>query len=136
MAMLLSTLLNGVEYRLVKGSLSSRVVSIENDSRKVGAGSLFVAITGAKSDGHDYIYRACEMGASCVVVDKKRNGYSDEEIIENSKDYNTTIIEMEDTRVAMALSAQSVISSTAKRRQHAGLLLNRLISTGSLTRWL
>ncbi len=102
MAMLLSTLLNGVEYRLIKGSLSSRVVSIENDSRKVGAGSLFVAIIGAKSDGHDFIYRACETGASCIVVDRRRNGYSDEEIIENSKDYNATIIEMEDTRIAIA----------------------------------
>ena len=102
MAMLLSTLLNGVDYRLIKGSLSMRVISIENDSRKVGAGSLFVAITGARSDGHDYIFRACETGASCIVVDKNRKGYTDEEIIEGAKDYETAIIEMEDTRVAIA----------------------------------
>ena len=103
MAMLLSTILNGVDYRLIKGKLGVRVASIENDSRKVTSGSLFVAIKGQQSDGHDYIFRACEQGASCVVVDRTMNRFTDEELIENSKDYETTIIEMADTRVAVAI---------------------------------
>ncbi len=102
MAMLLSTLLNGLEYRLVKGSLNTRIRTIENDSRKVTSGSLFVAITGARSDGHDFIYRACELGASCVVIDKNRKGYPDEKIIEDTDGYDTAIVEMDDTRVAIA----------------------------------
>ena len=101
--MLLSTILNGIDYRLIKGTLDVHVSSVENDSRKVSKDSLFVAIKGQQCDGHDYIFRACEQGASCVVVDKEMNKYSDEELIENSKDYDTAIIEMPDTRVAVAM---------------------------------
>ena len=103
MAILLSTLLNGVEYRLIKGSLSSRVVSIENDSRKVGAGSLFVAIIGAKCDGHDYIYRACETGASCVVVDLFLWQNSKQSLFKLSSRYRNEELKV---KVAFTLKAQ------------------------------
>ncbi len=55
MSMLLSTLFQGTEYRLISGSMRRRVSSIEENSGKVVKDSLFVAIIGFEVDGHSYI---------------------------------------------------------------------------------
>lgn len=44
--------------------------SIAFDSRQVQPGSLFVAIRGNSTDGHDYLNQAIEKGAAAVVVDQ------------------------------------------------------------------
>ncbi|GAA1474089.1 UDP-N-acetylmuramoyl-tripeptide--D-alanyl-D-alanine ligase [Corynebacterium felinum] len=41
---------------------------VEFDSRKVGHGDLFVAIPGARVDGHDFAQRACDQGAVGVLA--------------------------------------------------------------------
>ena len=45
----------------------SPVSMLTDDSRRVCKGALFVAIEGAKADGHDYIAEAVRRGASAVV---------------------------------------------------------------------
>ena len=68
--MLLSEIIKGVE--LVETiSADVEVKSIEFDSRKVVAGSMFVATRGTAVDGHDYIGKAIEAGASVVVCEEK-----------------------------------------------------------------
>jgi UDP-N-acetylmuramoyl-L-alanyl-D-glutamate--2,6-diaminopimelate ligase len=55
------------------GPLPSRdpdLVDLTNDSRKVRAGSLFVAVRGLNHDGHDYVEAACKAGAAAVVVQR------------------------------------------------------------------
>lgn len=49
------------------------VTDVVYDSRKVTKGSLFVAIKGFKSDGHEYIEKALEMGAAVIVGEDSRN---------------------------------------------------------------
>ena len=67
--MLLSEIIKGVE--LVEAiSADVEVKSIEFDSRKVVAGSMFVATRGTAVDGHDYICKAIEAGASVVVCEQ------------------------------------------------------------------
>lgn len=41
---------------------------VETDSRSSGPGSLFVALAGERSDGHDYARKAADSGASAVLV--------------------------------------------------------------------
>jgi UDP-N-acetylmuramoyl-tripeptide--D-alanyl-D-alanine ligase len=38
------------------------------DSRLIGPGDVFIAISGARDDGHNYIARAVENGAKCVIL--------------------------------------------------------------------
>ncbi|MCK4671054.1 MAG: UDP-N-acetylmuramoyl-L-alanyl-D-glutamate--2,6-diaminopimelate ligase [Candidatus Aegiribacteria sp.] len=45
------------------------VSSIEEDSREVSRGSLFVAVTGFDTDGHQYVGQALERGAVAVVTE-------------------------------------------------------------------
>jgi len=52
------------------GNMSLDVKGICFDSRKVQQGSLFVAVKGTLSDGHDYIERAITSGAVAVVCEK------------------------------------------------------------------
>ena len=66
--MLLSEIVKGVE--LASTILSDiEVKNIQFDSRKVEAGSMFVATRGTAVDGHTYISKAVEAGASVVVCE-------------------------------------------------------------------
>jgi len=54
----------------VKGDTGTIISDISFDSRKVGPGTLFVAVRGTKSDGHDFIPAAVSSGASAVVCER------------------------------------------------------------------
>src|SRR5882757_9623240 len=53
----------------VRGELPDWVYSVDDDSRRVRAGSLFVAVRGSTRDGHDYLDRAKGAGAVAAVVE-------------------------------------------------------------------
>ena len=44
------------------------ILNIAHDSRKVKQGTLFIAISGEKNDGHDYIFDAIDKGAIAVIA--------------------------------------------------------------------
>jgi UDP-N-acetylmuramoyl-L-alanyl-D-glutamate--2,6-diaminopimelate ligase len=46
------------------------VTGITGDSRVVGPGTLFFAVRGSKSDGHDFVANALAQGAAAVVIDR------------------------------------------------------------------
>lgn len=54
----------------VIGSADRMVHDITFDSRTVSPGSLFVAVRGTRSDGHDYMHAALEQGAEAVVCER------------------------------------------------------------------
>ncbi len=51
------------------------VTEIAYDSRSVAPGALFVALRGAKSDGHDYIAQALNKGAAALMIHADRAGW-------------------------------------------------------------
>ncbi|HMA20312.1 MAG TPA: Mur ligase family protein, partial [Gemmatimonadaceae bacterium] len=53
----------------VRGRLPESFEAIFDDSRKVGPGSLFIAIKGSIRDGHDFLERAREKGAAAAMVE-------------------------------------------------------------------
>lgn len=67
--MLLQDVLYKVGIRSVVGSTSVEVNDIQIDSRKIKPGSVFVAVKGAAADGHQFIDKAIENGATVVVVE-------------------------------------------------------------------
>ncbi len=67
----LEELLKDVEVREVRGSVEGlRVSGIEEDSRKVREGVLFVAKRGVFSDGHEFLKEAERRGAAAAVVER------------------------------------------------------------------
>lgn len=66
----LDELLEAIETIETKGDAKNATIrSIDYDSRKVKEGSLFVAIRGLKTDGHEFIEKATEAGAIAVVCE-------------------------------------------------------------------
>ena len=65
----LQDILYNVRLKAVTGSTNLDVKDIQIDSRKVTEGSVFVAIVGAVSNGHDFINTAVAKGARVVVCE-------------------------------------------------------------------
>jgi UDP-N-acetylmuramoyl-L-alanyl-D-glutamate--2,6-diaminopimelate ligase len=65
--MRLSLLLRGSEALGFSGNLDDEVASICYDSRQCRQGSLFVAISGLKADGHTFIADALARGAGFII---------------------------------------------------------------------
>lgn len=61
------------------------IKSLEFDSRKIGPGSLFIAITGEKFDGHDFIQDAQKLGAVAVVTQKKSDTTLPQIVFDNTR---------------------------------------------------
>lgn len=53
----------------VKGNIDTVIGDISFDSRNAGPGTLFVAVRGTKSDGHDFISTAVQAGAKAVICE-------------------------------------------------------------------
>jgi len=56
--------------RLVGSASGEEVSSVVIDSRAAAPGSLFVAIAGKRTDGHDHIKQAAESGAAAVMAER------------------------------------------------------------------
>ena len=67
--MKLEELLKGINVIEIKGDSTQTVSGIHIDSRKVEAGHLFIAVKGTQTDGHAYIGKAIELGASAIVCE-------------------------------------------------------------------
>lgn len=70
MKALLKDLLYKVSLLSVKGDTSVPVTNICFDSKAVQPDSLFIAIKGTQTDGHTYINKAIETGASAIVCEQ------------------------------------------------------------------
>ncbi len=65
--MRLESILRNSGAEILHGTPDTEISAITSDSRQAGAGSLFIAVKGVDRDGHDYIDKALEAGASAVV---------------------------------------------------------------------
>lgn len=66
----LKELLDGIEILEMNGKEDLSVQSVHFDSRKIGKGDMFVAQRGVNVDGHAYINKAVELGATVVVCEE------------------------------------------------------------------
>ena len=68
------------------------MINIKIDSRKVQPGDTFVALPGANVDGHDFVNKAIENGATKVVISKDMDVDVEKIIIEDTNDWLTNHI--------------------------------------------
>lgn len=93
--MILKDILYNVALQSVQGKTDVVVNSIQYDSRKVEKNDLFVAIKGVHSDGHSFIEKAIENGASVIVA----------ETLPEHKIENITYVEVQSSSSALAFMA-------------------------------
>jgi UDP-N-acetylmuramoyl-L-alanyl-D-glutamate--2,6-diaminopimelate ligase len=56
----------------VRGTLPAEVTSVEDDSRRVTQGGMFIATRGSERDGHEFLEKAQRAGAVLAVVEDTR----------------------------------------------------------------
>lgn len=107
--MQLKTLLSATATREVIGPLDRPVENITYDSRRVQRNTLFVALRGEKTDGHQFIGQAINKGASVIVTEREEN------------DPRVTCLVVENTRTALADISASFYGHPARRLKLAGV---------------
>ena len=108
---ILKDILYKVAIEAVKGSTEITIGKIDFDSRKIEQNDVFVAIRGTISDGHDFIAKAIELGATTIVCDTLP-----ETIVEG-----ITYIQVKDTNTALAILAANYFDNPSQKLQLVGV---------------
>ena len=107
---LLKEILNNVNIRLVKGTVDV-VNDLQIDSRKVNAGTCFIAISGTNTDGHNYIQTAILNGATVIVCEKLPAEMPNE----------IMFIEVENSAAAAGIMAHNFYGKSSKKLKLIGV---------------
>ena len=67
--MILSELIKNIKPLNTVGDVGKVITGVEIDSRKIKAGNLFAAIKGTQADGHRFITKAIELGATAILCE-------------------------------------------------------------------
>ena len=68
--MKLSELINKLKVTTTIGSADIDITGVDIDSRHAASGHLFVAMRGTQTDGHQYIAKAVELGATAILCEE------------------------------------------------------------------
>jgi UDP-N-acetylmuramoyl-L-alanyl-D-glutamate--2,6-diaminopimelate ligase len=109
--MLLSDILYKISLQTVSGKTDLEINAIEFDSRKVKKGNLFVAIPGTQVNGHHYIDKAIELGASAILC----------ETLPEILDDKITYIQVENSARAMGFAAANFYAQPSQQLQLVGI---------------
>ncbi len=108
--MQLKTLTAALPGALIDGALDRNVTSIAYDSRRVTPGTLFVAVPGSHSDGHEFIHQALDRGATAVVCERAR-----------SLPGRATRIKVNDARAALAQLSRTFYEDPSRKLKVIGV---------------
>ena len=97
--MQLNRILQGIDVDILAGPAQREIAGLSFDSRTCKEGWLFVAVRGTEADGHAYIGKAVEAGASAVIYQDGQ--YAPEDF------GGATMIRVRDSRRALALAADN-----------------------------
>ena len=87
------------------------IVGITFDSRKADKGTLFFAVKGTQVDGHDYIDKAIEKGASAVVCEKMPRKTVD----------NVTYIKVDNSAYVLGVGASNFFGNPSEKLRLVGV---------------
>lgn len=104
----LQTLLTSIPAYKTSDNIAIEINSIEQDSRKVAFGTLFVCIDGELVDGHKFAEQAVANGAAAILAEKKL-------------DVAVPVIYVGDTKRAMAILADRFYNSPSQKMKIVGV---------------
>lgn len=107
----LENILANVSTKSIIGSVEIAIDAITFDSRIVKKATLFVAIKGTEVDGHNYIQKAIDLGASSIVC----------EILPVHLDQNVTYIHVDNSNEALAFLASNFYDNPSTKLKLVGV---------------
>ena len=109
--MKLNELLNHISYSEIVGSAEKIVLGIDFDSRNVKPGYIFVAQPGVISDGHKFIGKAIENGASIVVCEQ----------LPDELQSDITLVKVDDSNEVLGKLASAFYGFPSKKMKVVGV---------------
>lgn len=107
----LKDILYRVSLEEVIGRTDQEINAIHFDSREIKTNDCFVAIDGEKANGHDFIEKAVELGATAVICEEMPKNISDQ----------VTYVRVNDSRQALAYMANHYYDSPSKSLKLIGV---------------
>lgn len=107
----LRDILYGVAITEVVGNTDIHCSSIEQNSREVQAGAVFVAVRGETTDGHHYIKASLEAGASAIVCEE----------LPNTTNPLVCYIRVKDSAIALGVMASNFYDEPSKAIKLVGI---------------
>jgi len=104
-------ILKGITVVSVTGAKNKSVSGVEFDSRKVKKDSLFVAVKGYKSDGHEFINSAISSGALAIICEK----------LPEKPEKNITWIITDDSARALGMAASNYFGNPSSLLKLVGV---------------
>lgn len=95
----------------ITGSTDVEITGVDIDSRRVGAGHLFVAMKGTQTDGHAYIGKAIDQGAAAILC---------EDMPEETKD-GVTYVQVKSTEDAVGEAATTFYGDPSRKLRLVGV---------------
>jgi UDP-N-acetylmuramoyl-L-alanyl-D-glutamate--2,6-diaminopimelate ligase len=107
----LEDIIVNVKNKSIVGSTDYAIDSVAFDSRKVSNNTLFVAISGAVMDGHEYIEQAIEKGAVAIICEQMPSVIRE----------NVCYIHVEDSNEALANIADTFYDNPSTKLKLVGV---------------
>jgi UDP-N-acetylmuramoyl-L-alanyl-D-glutamate--2,6-diaminopimelate ligase len=107
----LKDILYKVAIESVTGSTDIAIHKIDFDSRKIEENDLFVAIRGSLSDGHDFIEKAIQLGATAIICDT----------LPATLEKGITYVKVQDTNSALAFMAANFFGNPSEKLKLVGV---------------
>jgi UDP-N-acetylmuramoyl-L-alanyl-D-glutamate--2,6-diaminopimelate ligase len=117
--MRLDKIIKGSGAVIVEGSGSIEVGHICSDSRKVTAGSLFVAVKGFACDGHDYIPMVLGRGARVIVYEDQQR--LDSLGLHPEQTEGVVFVKAESSRHSLAIMAANFYGNPSEKLTLVGI---------------
>ncbi|WP_281226731.1 UDP-N-acetylmuramoyl-L-alanyl-D-glutamate--2,6-diaminopimelate ligase [Flavobacterium aquiphilum] len=108
---ILKDILYKVTIESVSGSTEIAINQLHFDSRKIEKNDVFIAIRGTISDGHDFIEKAIELGASVVICDTLPSNLIN----------GVTYVCVKDTNAALAFMAANFYGNPSQKLKLVGI---------------
>jgi len=108
---MLKDILYKVSIKSVNGDTGIAVKDLQTDSRKVSAGSCFIAVAGTAVNGHDFIDTAIEAGATAIVC----------ETLPQQIKENITYIQVDNSAIAVAYMSNNFYSEPSTKLKLVGV---------------
>ena len=108
---LLNNLIENISYINSTGDLNIHITDVIIDSRKVVTGSLFIALEGGLTDGHNFIEEAIHKGAIAILHSKNLIEYKN----------NITYIQVKDAQYALAYIASTFYNNPSAKLKIVGV---------------
>ncbi len=107
----LQEILYKVSIRSIHGDRDRNIDNLQSDSRQAGPGSLFIAMKGTHTDGHQFIPNVIAAGATAILCEDLPGSLPD----------NVTVIQVENTAIAAGIVAHNFYGQPSERLKLVGV---------------